>query len=184
MTPEPGSVGDRGASLWRFSFDVYARPGVAAACLELQDRYGADVNMLLALIWHAHAGGGVLGQDVIGDTRKAVAGWQADVVGPLREARRSLKCAAADQDPAVEELRQQVKALELEAERIEQMTLAAFLPRAVASGVETDGAAAANVRAYLRSLGTNAQTATAAAGVLHAAFPATESQAFVSMLTR
>ena len=38
-------------SLWDFSVELYARPGVAAACLALQDRAGADVCLLLAALW-------------------------------------------------------------------------------------------------------------------------------------
>ncbi|WMC09944.1 TIGR02444 family protein [Oceanimonas pelagia] len=37
-------------ALWQFSEQHYGRPGVAAACLELQDEYGANVNLLLLLL--------------------------------------------------------------------------------------------------------------------------------------
>ena len=35
---------------WHFSEQHYARPGVAAACLQLQDDYNANVNLLLLLV--------------------------------------------------------------------------------------------------------------------------------------
>ncbi|WP_243453991.1 TIGR02444 family protein [Oceanisphaera pacifica] len=35
---------------WQFSAQHYARPGVAQACLQLQDEYGANVNLLLLLV--------------------------------------------------------------------------------------------------------------------------------------
>ncbi|ART81139.1 TIGR02444 family protein [Oceanisphaera avium] len=35
---------------WQFSEQHYARPGVAAACLQLQDDYDANVNLLLLLV--------------------------------------------------------------------------------------------------------------------------------------
>jgi uncharacterized protein (TIGR02444 family) len=35
---------------WRFSLDLYGRPGVAPACLALQDEAGADVNLVLYLL--------------------------------------------------------------------------------------------------------------------------------------
>ena len=38
-------------SFWSFSLTVYGRPGVEAACLELQDRFGADVNLALYCLW-------------------------------------------------------------------------------------------------------------------------------------
>ena len=35
---------------WQFSKQHYARPGVADACLQLQDDYDANVNLLLLLV--------------------------------------------------------------------------------------------------------------------------------------
>lgn len=35
---------------WQFSEQHYARPGVAEACLQLQDDYHANVNLLLLLL--------------------------------------------------------------------------------------------------------------------------------------
>lgn len=37
-------------TLWQFSEQHYGRPGVAAACLNLQDEHGANVNLLLLLL--------------------------------------------------------------------------------------------------------------------------------------
>ncbi|PSJ44165.1 TIGR02444 family protein [Zobellella endophytica] len=36
--------------LWQFSEQHYGRPGVAQACLQLQDEHGANVNLLLLLL--------------------------------------------------------------------------------------------------------------------------------------
>ena len=36
---------------WRFALGFYARPGVAPACLELQDRHGKDVLIALYCCW-------------------------------------------------------------------------------------------------------------------------------------
>ncbi|MCG8546534.1 MAG: TIGR02444 family protein, partial [Alphaproteobacteria bacterium] len=38
-----------GNAFWNFSLRAYARPGVADACIRLQDRYGVDVNVLFYL---------------------------------------------------------------------------------------------------------------------------------------
>lgn len=153
----------RGAALWRFSLDVYARPGVAAACLELQERCAADVNVVLALIWHADSGGGALSRDSIGAGQAAVADWQTRVVKPLRDVRRALKgCDREDRD-ATESLRQKVKGLELEAERFEQFRLAAQLPAPAEGQDNARSAAAANVQAYLKILGAPADEHIAAA---------------------
>jgi len=42
-----------GNPFWDFSLAVYRRPGVAAACLRLQDEAGVDVNLLLYFCWLA-----------------------------------------------------------------------------------------------------------------------------------
>lgn len=36
--------------LWQFSEQHYGRPGVAQACLQLQEEHGANVNLLLLLL--------------------------------------------------------------------------------------------------------------------------------------
>lgn len=75
---------------WRFSLVFYARPGVAPACLALQDRHGADVNLLLLALWL-----GTLGHrlDALAGTHIArlAADWQQPIVMPLRQVRRRLK---------------------------------------------------------------------------------------------
>jgi uncharacterized protein (TIGR02444 family) len=38
---------------WEWALDAYARPGVAEACLELQDVHGQNVPLLLWAAWAA-----------------------------------------------------------------------------------------------------------------------------------
>jgi uncharacterized protein (TIGR02444 family) len=123
---------------------------VPALCLDLQDRCGADVNVLLYLLFRA-AGGAALGADEIGDLDRKVRVWRTEVVQPLRQARRALK-AMETQSSAHAELRGAVKRVELESERLEQLALEAAAPR---------DAARANVAAYLRHLGAEAGDADA-----------------------
>src|SRR5260221_13755017 len=42
---------EQGSPLWRFSLRFYRRPGVADACIALQDGCGGDVNILLFFLW-------------------------------------------------------------------------------------------------------------------------------------
>jgi uncharacterized protein (TIGR02444 family) len=44
---------------WDFSVRTYGRPGVAEACLALQNRDGADVNMLMFAAWYGISAGPV-----------------------------------------------------------------------------------------------------------------------------
>src|SRR5258706_9315513 len=46
---------EQGSPLWRFSLRFYRRPGVADACIALQDGCGVDVNILLFFLWLALA---------------------------------------------------------------------------------------------------------------------------------
>jgi uncharacterized protein (TIGR02444 family) len=112
---------------------LYARPGVAEACLELQDRLGADVNLLLAACWLA-ARGVRLDAAAAGRLRGLAAAWREPVVAPLRRARRALRPLAAGPLGAAageraQRLRAQVAAAELEAERlVEGLLEAAVAP--------------------------------------------------------
>lgn len=105
-------------SLWCFSLAVYGRPGVDGVCIDLQDRLGLDVNLLLLALW----AGAVCGVRLDGAAMKRLeseaAAWHRPVVAPLRAVRRHLKGIAG-----AEALRQTVKAVELEAERLEQIRL-------------------------------------------------------------
>lgn len=118
------------AGLWDYALALYARPGVAAGCLALQDAHGIDVPLMLAAIW-AGSRGIPLDAAGIAALRQAVAPWQAQVVHPLRAVRRGLKLGPPPApDAATEALRQAIAAAELEAERIELRVLeAALAPR-------------------------------------------------------
>ena len=41
---------------WNFSLELYAGDGVAEACLDLQERRGCDVNILLFCCWLGASG--------------------------------------------------------------------------------------------------------------------------------
>jgi len=131
---------------WDFSLAVYARPGVADACLALQERHGLDVNLLLFCCW-AGARGRALTGDELARLVAAARPWQEGVVKPLRAARRWLKAQATAPDELAGTLRGRIKQQELAAERIEQQVLAgSLLPGA---GDPSPDNAAANLRLYL-----------------------------------
>lgn len=72
-----------------FAAALYARPGVAPLCLDLQDNYGADVNLLLFACWHAITRG-PLEASLLSRALAFSRQWQAAVVAPLRESRRGI----------------------------------------------------------------------------------------------
>ncbi len=116
---------DRADDFWQFSLRVYGSPGVEAACLVLQDRYGLDVNLILYCCWAGTLGVELDNQEM---TRliNVTDRWQKSVVRPLREVRRTLKKTVPEGIPseALETLRIEIKNAELRAEKLEQTMLA------------------------------------------------------------
>ena len=135
---------------WAFSLEVYGRPGVAPACLALQDRHGLDVNLLLFCCWAASQGV-TLDQRTLAAAEEAVAGWRNQVVKPLRGLRRRLK-RDMEGFPAAETaaLREKVKAVELDAERLEQTRLEQQLPPARETAESGPVLAVRALRLYFR----------------------------------
>ena len=101
--------------LWNFAVQLYARPGVESACLQLQDS-GCDVCLVLTGAWLEHRGTPCR-DDYLQALRDLAQPWQQNVVMPLRQARQQWRTAAS-QDAELATLREQLKQLELEAERL------------------------------------------------------------------
>jgi uncharacterized protein (TIGR02444 family) len=135
---------------WAFSLALYARPGVAAACLRLQDERGLDVNLLLLCCWLARSGRGRLSEDDLAAAEADATPWRRDVIEPLRAVRRAFKGLS---DAASPSLYAELKQLELRAEREEQRQLLAgpLGRRTAARAVEGD--LVANLDLYLASHG-------------------------------
>ena len=108
--------------LWRFAEALYQRPGVEAACLLLQTQ-GADVCLLLCAAWLERRQ--IICTDERCDALRNIAQpWQQQVVVPLRQLRQSWR-EQAQSDHALAQLREQIKQLELTAEREQLERLAA-----------------------------------------------------------
>lgn len=110
-------------AFWRHSLRVYRLPGVEAALLAMQDEWGTDTNMLLYCCWLADAGR-ALDRRHLRRAMSAVARWQAEVIQPLRRARRAVKAGAAALPPEwAADLRRRLGRLELDLEYLEQCSL-------------------------------------------------------------
>ena len=156
-------------SLWEFSTRVYRLESVAAACLALQDERGLDVNLLLFCCWHGRYHGmpdAALLREAFAFSQR----WSENTTRPLRQARRWLKQIGCP-DPRVpqaacEHLREQVKAVELRAEKLQQEALQDLAARhsrrprhfreSGNDGREAMDAATRNLAAYLRLAGVEA----------------------------
>jgi uncharacterized protein (TIGR02444 family) len=139
---------------WRFSLNLYRQAGVSDACIALQDGCGVDVNLLLFLFWLASDDRQLSAGDVklLDDN---VRDWRNLTIIPIRDARRKLKDAATLVEPGRQEaFRNKVKAVELEAERLQQEALYEF-SRSGPLGTVTPAASAAraNIAAYQGVLG-------------------------------
>ena len=141
---------------WDWMLRVYARPGAPEACLRLQDDHGQNTSYLL---WAIYAG--VDDQDLLAKAAAVARAWDDSALIRLREVRRALKLPAPPiGDGPREALREQVKALELSAERLlietlDAMTqirgtatpIAALAAASKAWGVEAPAAALADLAA-------------------------------------
>ena len=113
-------------SFWDFSVRTYRKPGVADACLALQDGYGVDVNVLLYCCWYGCTRG-LLDRPALKQVLSFAEPWANHVVRPLRAARSWMKAtgcsqAAISHDECAQ-LRERIKGIELEAEHLQQDTL-------------------------------------------------------------
>jgi uncharacterized protein (TIGR02444 family) len=139
---------------WKFSLGFYRMDGVPEACLILQDRSAADVNIVLFLLWTA-AQGRRLSNDAVRVLTDKVRTWQTGVIAPIRSLRRMLKDAPPLLDKGTAEVfRTKIKALELEAERLQQEAMFALgpsLPTEPATSVEE--VARAHIAAYQAVIG-------------------------------
>lgn len=134
-------------AFWDFSIAVYSMPGVASDCVAAQDHCGIDVNLLLFCAWVGHARGVALTTQEVDHVATITAEWQEAVVKPLRLVRRTLKNRSEE---AVAVLRAQVKADELEAEKLEQAMLFAFAQKYWPRQGTGSSPVAANLKLYLR----------------------------------
>src|SRR4029077_15958065 len=137
---------EQGSPFWRFSLRFYRLPGVADACIALQDGCGVDVNILLFLLWLATARRRVPLAEAQELCAKAAA-WRDDVVAPLRTLRRRLKDGSTLVERGTAELfRTRIKAMELESERLQQEAMYALAARLVTeNAATTEAAARANI---------------------------------------
>ncbi|MDZ4373937.1 MAG: TIGR02444 family protein [Phenylobacterium sp.] len=108
-----------GDSIWEWALEAYAIEGVPEACLALQDAHGQNTSLLLWAVYAEARDPGLLARGA-----EAARAWDAVALRPLREVRRALKPALPPFSDAPRlALREEVKGLELAAERLLLETL-------------------------------------------------------------
>jgi uncharacterized protein (TIGR02444 family) len=161
-----------GSPFWNFSLAVYGASAVQDECLHLQDQFGLDVNLILLCAFLGAVHGVALTPQDIAAARQEVGPWHEDIVKPLRAARRRLKTIElkdAEAAKAAMQLRTQVKAAELESERIEQTILEQWAAARLAAWprVNARDAVPENLQALLAAYGIGPERLIAAHAMKH-----------------
>lgn len=105
-------------SLWDFAVDFYQHAPIKTACLTLQDEAAADVCVLLAIVWLGKQGKQLTLAEIT-LLANTVEVWQQKITLPLRQLRQQLKSFIdGDYSLDAEPIYQQIKAAELQAERL------------------------------------------------------------------
>ncbi len=117
-------------NFWDFSLNFYSFEDVANSCLELQQEFDLDVNLLLFCLWFSK-NHGEIDDELFEDVWKFSYEWKKEVVQALRNVRKwmkvnsdSLTTEHREQLANLrEKLRERIKREELEAERFQQLTI-------------------------------------------------------------
>ena len=102
-------------SLWQFACRLYARDGVQAALLSLQDDDGVDIPFLLFLLWHGRYIG-ALDRAGVSKYWQRARSWSEELVQPVRRGRRWL-AAQSGEDRHGDDLYRQLQDTELACEK-------------------------------------------------------------------
>ena len=144
-------------ALWDWTLKAYGQAGVPQACLALQDGHGQNTSFLLWAVWAEAADRALLAR-----AAEVARRWDALALSPIREVRRALKPAFDGIDDGEREaLREDVKAVELRAERVLMDALEAMTEDR--GGAPALAALEAASRAWGRPAPDNALAALAAA---------------------
>ena len=161
-----------GSPFWNFSLAVYRASAVQDECLDLQDQFGLDVNLVLLCAFLGAGHGVALTSDDISSARQEVRHWHEQIVCTLRAARgrlKTIKLKDAEAAKAAAQLRSQVKAAELESERIEQAMLEQWAAARLAAWPRGNArdAVPANLQALLAAYGIGPERLIAAHAMQH-----------------
>lgn len=137
-------------SFWSFSLSFYSETEVKKACLDLQERFDADVNMLLFLLYQAGQGKR-LSEAEINRIDQLVHPWRSGIIRHIRAARNNLK--QPNDHLTVDEkntFKSQLMATELQAEKLQQSMLETLEIECIVAAPKT--AAQLNLDAYAKMI--------------------------------
>ncbi len=145
------------SALCDFATQALQTANVESACLNLQNRFAADINILLFCCWcgNRHV---ALNKDDLRQVVATAAPWQDVILKPLRNARKMMKQDIfAIPSEVLDQTANNMSEVESNAERMELLSIEKALDL---RGRETDGSrtavevSAENLALYLRQLET------------------------------
>ena len=110
---------------WSFSNQIYRKNHISEVCLYLQDIHKLNINLILFCCWFGK-NFGVLDKNLFNKIIKRSSSWDVVVVAPLRKLRIDLKYsnkANLNWSAEIPLLREKIKTIELEAEKLNQLYL-------------------------------------------------------------
>lgn len=173
---------------WDFSVRTYRSTGVAGACLSLQEEHDVDVNMFLYCCWLA-ARRGEFDADLWNCTIEYSTVWANNLVRPLRRARTWMKhegCVnGAAENDACMALREKIKSVEFDAEKMQQEVLSSLTTKSDRGGCSGDlllPTVLNNVSRYSRHIGMRIDSGVAEkiSVIIAAAYPELDKQVVLS----
>ena len=142
------------SELWNYATQIYQIPEVEGSCLELQNQYDADVNILLYCCWVSEQKHRLSGED-IQILQTTTAPWQT-ILKPLRDARQMMKqhiilIPSEQQNQTIDNMSE----IELNAEHMAQLALEGCLDisqREREAEMSAADCCAQNIYTYLQQL--------------------------------
>lgn len=101
--------------LWEFALDLYAKPGIEAICLDLQNQHELSINRLIFAVWAARERKLL---DLKHLTCSDVSEWQQPISHPLRTVRYKVR-ERLDSHPELAGVYKSLRKAELQSEQVE-----------------------------------------------------------------
>lgn len=114
------------SEFWNYSTQIWTLPGIEKVCLELQNEFETNVNILLYCSWTGDKKLRINDDDLqmLLDTAQP---WQT-IIKPLRDSRKMMKQSLLAMPPEmVDQTLKNIKEMELNAEHMEQLALEKIL---------------------------------------------------------
>lgn len=111
------------SAFWNYSIQIYQTPDVEQACLNLQNEFNADVNIILFCLWMGEQKRRLSLDEVLVLTLTS-APWQDAILKPLRNARKTMKQHIIAMPPELlDQTMCNMREMELNAEHMQQLEL-------------------------------------------------------------